>query len=302
MHFNEQRSAADLPFARPLPPTARPESEVLRLADGYETQVLRHRPRGPRRRLPVLYVHGIQSHPGWFVGSAAAMADRGHEVFQVTRRGSGRAARARGHADSVGQLLDDLEVSCRFVLDTSGAGRVHLLGVSWGGKLLACYGALGRGSRAIASLTMVAPGIAAKVSVSLARKLAVAASLIFNPKRRFDIPLSDVELFTDNEAMLAYLRADPYRLLKATARFLYVSRCLDGLVRKAPAGALTMPTTLILARRDRIIDNAATRRAVERLTAGRVLVEELDGAHTLEFQEDTGPYYQALAAAMDRGE
>jgi len=65
---------------------------------------------------------------------------------------------------------------------------------------------------------------------------------------------------------------------------------------------LTMPTTLLLARQDRIIDNAATRRTVGRLTAGRAVVEEFDGAHTLEFEQETGPYYQALAAALDRGE
>jgi len=279
-----------------------PEADVLRLGDRCQTEVLRHRPRGPQRRLPVLYVHGIQSHPGWFVHSAAALAGRGHEVFQVARRGSGRAVTARGHADSARQLLDDVDAACRFVLDRGGAGRLHLLGISWGGKLLACSGAVGKHSEAIASLTMVAPGIAPKVSVSLPTKLAIAASLILNPRRRFEIPLSEVELFTDNEAMQAYLRADPYRLHKATARFLYVSRRLDGLLKKVAAGALTMPTTLLLARQDRIIDNAATRRTVGRLTAGRAVVEEFDGAHTLEFEQETGPYYQALAAALDRGE
>ncbi len=252
--------------------------------------------------MPVLYVHGIQSHPGWFVGSAAALAERGHEVFQVTRRGSGRAVTARGHADSARQLLGDVDAACRFVLDRSGAGRLHLLGVSWGGKLLACYGVAGKHTEAIASLTMVAPGIAPKVSVSPATKLAIAASLILSPRRRFEIPLSQVELFTDNEAMQAYLRGDPYRLQEATARFLYTSRRLDGLLKRAHAGALTMPTTLILARRDRIIDNAATRRMVERLTAGLPVVQELDGAHTLEFEQETGPYYQALALALGGGE
>jgi len=63
-----------------------------------------------------------------------------------------------------------------------------------------------------------------------------------------------------------------------------------------------MPTTLLLAKRDRIIDNAATRAVVERLTAHRAVVQELDAAHVLEFEPDPQPFYAALAAAAARGE
>jgi alpha-beta hydrolase superfamily lysophospholipase len=265
----------------------------------------------------VLYLHGIQSHPGWFVGSAAHLAARGHPVYLVTRRGSGRNRAARGHADSARQLLEDLDAACSFVLAESGALRYHLLGVSWGGKLLAalaCDKARGPLHYEVdgtsladvflgaASLTLVAPGIAPRVDLPWRTKAAVGACAIFHPRRAFDIPLGEAALFTDSPAMQEYIRQDGLSLRRATARFLFASRMLDRMIRRAPRGAIAIPTTLVLASRDRIIDSAATREEVQRLTAGRCQVRELPGAHTLEFEADPAPLHEALAGALAAAE
>jgi len=291
-----------LPLSRPLVAGSRPAREVLALPDGYRTDAYVYSPAGGPRRLPVLYLHGIQSHPGWFSGSAAALAQAGHAVFQVTRRGSGANRRDRGHADSAGQLLDDVAAAGRFVLAKTGAERLHLLGVSWGGKLAAALAARSPARLELASVTLVAPGICPRVDVLVRTKVRVAMSVLLSPRRLFDIPLNDEALFTDNEAMRQYLRADAFRLHRATGRFLYVSRCLDRLLARARPGALTMPTTLLLAARDQIIDNAATRRVVDGLTAHRAAVHTLDAAHTMEFEPDPEPLYECLRAAVGRGQ
>jgi alpha-beta hydrolase superfamily lysophospholipase len=299
----------------------------LELRDGYRTAVCcfagksgrlpfsaaenGNRPDFP---LPVLYLHGIQSHPGWFVGSAAHLAARGHPVYMVTRRGSGRNVSGRGHASSAGQLLADVDAACRFVLDHSSARRLHLLGVSWGGMLLAAFAARRRGlwprpecgetppiepaDSLIASLTLVAPGIVSRVDLPWWKKAAVGACAICRPRRAFDIPLSDPALFTDEAKMQEYLRRDGLSLRRATARFLFASRMLDRMIARAPRGAIHAATTLILASRDRIIDSAATREEVQRLTAGRCQVTELDGAHTLEFEMDMRMLCQTIAGAL----
>jgi len=286
---------ADVRYARPLEAGLAVGREELILPDGQPTLLLRHSPPEPCAP-PVLYVHGIQSHPGWFVGSAQALARAGHEVFQVTRRGSGPARQRRGDAASAGQLLDDVESAVRYVLGQTGADKVALLGVSWGGKLLVAY--VLAHPLAVASLTLVAPGIAPRVDVPFPTKLAIAAARLFWPGKCFDIPLNEVELFTDNPLMRQYLRDDSQRLLRATARFLVCSAMLDRALARAPAGALDCPTALVLARRDRIIDNAATRAEVDRLTGGRASVFELDAAHTIEFEPDVGPFYELLARAV----
>jgi pimeloyl-ACP methyl ester carboxylesterase len=186
------------------------------------------------------------------------------------------------------------------VLDATGQESLALVGISWGGKLAACYAASPQRKVALASLSLVAPGIVPRVSVGLVTKLGIGLALLVAPQRRFDIPLNEVELFTDNPAMRGYLRADRHRLMRATGRFFYSSSQLDGMLRAA--GAIQAPTTLILAEGDRIIDNARTRRVIERLTAGAAQTSVLPGAHTLEFEEDPTPFYQTLAASVRRGD
>lgn len=165
--------------------------------------------------------------------------------------------------------------------------------------MLAAYACLRPRGRKAASLTLVCPGIVPRVDVSFGTKLKIAASLLVQPRRMFDIPLSDVELFTDNEEMRDYLRHDMFRLHRATARFLSASRCLDRRLRRCRRGCLTAPTALILARHDRIINNDATRAAVGRLTACAAVVRQFDGAHSLEFEPDPVPFYKALSEMLD---
>jgi alpha-beta hydrolase superfamily lysophospholipase len=279
----------------PFPANLSPRRMTLRHGDGYETVVYAWPPSPTAaRRLPVLQLHGIQSHPGWFGLSAAAMVSAGHTVYQVTRRGSGENALARGDAPSARRLLHDVREACQFVLRQEQCPQLHLVGISWGGKLAACCCCDPARAADVASLTLIAPGIAPQVDLPWAKKLAVAWSLLASPRRMFDIPLSDVELFTDNPAMREYLRADPLRLHRATARFLYASRRLDRQLQRAPASSIRPPVTLILARRDRIIGNARTRAIVERLCQSKPRVVELDAAHTMEFELNPAEYIAAV--------
>ncbi|MHC4295345.1 MAG: alpha/beta hydrolase, partial [Planctomycetota bacterium] len=199
-------------FAHLPPECPPPQCTSLILGDGYDTSVYVHESHGEVNRLPVVYLHGIQSHPGWFARSAAMLAKRGHTVFQVTRRGSGDNRTLRGHARSAGQLLEDVETALDFATSEVGSSRIHLVGISWGGKLATCFALDPQYRERLASLTLIAPGIAPRVNIAITTRLAVGLSLLICPKRRFDIPLNDVALFTDNEQMREYLRCDPLRL------------------------------------------------------------------------------------------
>jgi alpha-beta hydrolase superfamily lysophospholipase len=56
-----------------------------------------------------------------------------------------------------------------------------------------------------------------------------------------------------------------------------------------------MPLLLVLAGRDRIVDNARTRAFFNRTGASyRMLIEYPSAAHTLEFEPDPEPYFADL--------
>jgi pimeloyl-ACP methyl ester carboxylesterase len=281
---------------------------TVELSDGYKTpaHVYTAQAAQPQRRDPVVYLHGIQSHPGWFSGSAGYLASFGHPVLLPTRRGSGANTVARGDAASAELLLEDVAACCRAAMAMFGAPRVGLVGVSWGGKLAAAFCLRRWPGVEVGSLTMVAPGIVSKVDVPLSRKLAIALAMLRRPApgaprgtAMFDVPLSDVELFTDNPPMRDYLARDPYRLHRATARFLFASRRLDSMLRAASA-ELSLPTTLLLAGRDRIVDNDATGWIIDHLTASKAHVEQLDAAHTIEFEPNPAAFHAALLTAVRR--
>ena len=297
-----------LPLSQPVPPGVRLDRTTVELSDGYKTpaHVYTAHAAQPQRLDPVVYLHGIQSHPGWFSGSAAYLASMGHPVLLPTRRGSGANTVARGDAASAELLCQDVAACCRLAMARFDAPRVRLVGVSWGGKLAAAFCLRRWPGVEVGSLTMVAPGIVSKVDVPLSRKLAIALALLRRPApgaprgtAMFDVPLSDVELFTDNPPMRDYLARDPYRLHRATARFLFASRRLDSMLRAASA-ELSLPTTLLLAGRDRIVDNDATSRIIAHLTTGKAHVEQLDAAHTIEFEPDVAAFHKALLAAVRR--
>jgi len=275
-----------------------PVREELLLDDEYATGVFHHAPPdGASTAPPVVYLHGIQSHPGWFFGSARRLAMDGHDVFQVTRRGSGANIVGRGDAQSAGRILGDVERAVRFALERTGSQRAILLGVSWGGKLAAAYAVMPSYRRAIASLVLVAPGIVPRVDVSFGTKLAIAASLLLYPRWTHRIPLDDPELFTDNEEMREFIRRDPMSLRRASAGFLYASRRLDRMISREPGGVIDVPITLILSDGDRIIDSDATAKVIERLAVGHLEIVRLPGAHTQEFNADPAAFHQALVTA-----
>src|SRR5262245_52593139 len=117
----------------------------------------------------VLYLHGIQSHAGWYAESARRLQQAGFAVMQPDRRGSGRNADDRGHARDCRQLIDDARWCGRELCRRTGGSAYHVLGVSWGGKL-ACALAL-QEHRAVRGLTLVCPGMYPRVDVSPAQKL-----------------------------------------------------------------------------------------------------------------------------------
>lgn len=283
--------------------TDAPAAELLSvpLSGGYVSRFVYFSPASDRILAPVLYLHGIQSHPGWFLQSARHLARNGHPVYMMTRRGSGANAQSRGHADIWQDLIADTAAACEFIRRETHQSAVNLVGVSWGGKLLAAFAAMPEYYSRIASLTLVAPGLAAQVKVSGLTQLCIGLSLLFSPRKRFDIPLNQPELFTDNEQMREFLRKDPLRLHKATAKFLFASRCLDRHLAQVPDGSIKAPTSLLLATKDRIIDNDRTRQIVCRLAGENTRVKTLAGAHTLEFEPDPSEFHAELCKAVSRG-
>ncbi len=258
--------------------------EEFTAGDGYRWRY-RHFPAQGEQRGQIVGIHGIQSHGGWYEGSCRQLSQAGFSVCFLDRRGSGLNEKDRGDAPSFRRLLDDISefLATRSRVAERGARiPLCLLAISWGGKLAVALER--RHPGLVDGLVLLCPGFFARVRYRLLQRLAILTSRLCRPRRLFSIPLNDPELFTTTPQWLQFLRDDPLRLHQATARLLIESVRLDSYLRFAPR-YVRVPVLLMLAQRDRIIDNARTRRFVERFAStDREIIEYPDAHHTLEFE------------------
>jgi alpha-beta hydrolase superfamily lysophospholipase len=250
--------------------------------DGYEWRYRRYEPRdSPRASVVVL--HGIQSHGGWYDRTSFKLTTAGYAVKFLDRRGCGVNARDRGDAPSFRRLLDDIAE----FLGKMSPPR-FLIGISWGGKL--AVGLQRRHPRLTNGLVLIAPGLCPRVWPPWGQRVRIAVSRFVAPSRQFAIPLNDPDLFTANKERQLFIRDDPLALRSASARLLFESSRMDVYLQFA-ARHVTMPILLLLAGKDRIIDNTATRQYVGRFpTADRTIIEYPDAHHTLEFEPGGPPF------------
>jgi acylglycerol lipase len=239
-------------------------------------------PAGSRPAVAFIYVHGIQSHGGWFEWSASLLAQTGHAVLLPDRRGSGLNRRSPGDTPSAERWLADIDELAHWLETQYAIKRFGVVGVSWGGKLAIAWAL--RNSGRVERLLLVAPGLFPAVDIGVIGRLRVGLALLSGGRRRFPIPLDDPRLFTDNPAGRAFINDDPLKLTHATARFLRQSSKLDRQLAKAAPGSLRVPVALALAARDRIIRNHRTEQWLRRSAARPPVVRVFSAAHTLEFE------------------
>ncbi|MHC5112784.1 MAG: alpha/beta hydrolase [Planctomycetota bacterium] len=265
------------------------EIEVT-VADDYRAYARFWRPR--EQRGAVLYHHGIQSHCGWYETSARRLAEAGYAVLQVDRRGSGRNVADRGHAESADQLIQDSRRAQLRLLELANCDACHVVGVSWGGKLVvASYVA---DPTHTSSLTLVTPGLFPKIGVSKAEMAKIGMAMLYEPRKHFDIPLNDAELFTTVPRWQEFFRIDKPTLRRCTAGFYLASRRMDKIVAQL-GQCPPVPVHLFNASDERIVDNDKTCRYVRELNWHHSRITTYEGArHSLEFENDPEVYFTDL--------
>lgn len=235
--------------------------------------------RAQRERRALVYLHGIESHGGWFLAAAEALAERGCTTYLLDRRGSGLNLETDpGDAGSADVLLEDVR---RFRAQ-AGLDALVFVGLSWGGKL-ALAAALDQ-PEGVCAVVLVTPGLVPRVDYSWTERARIGLSLLAGGRARFHVPI-EPEMFTRTPRYLDFIVNDPLRLQRVSARFLIATRALDRRIR-ADVHALEAPVLLLLAGHDRIIDNERTQALLGALPDGRLLTRLYERAtHSIQFEE-----------------
>lgn len=199
----------------------------------------------------ILYLHGIESHMGWFEDMARKLQSKGFAVYAFDRRGSGISKEARGDTESYKTLMNDIEDVVYSIRTRRPDGKLYLMGVCGGGKFAASFA--GYRPEEVDGLILISPAIKTKVTLALKDKLDALVSSFLNPAKKIHTPLND-EMFTENKRYADFIKNDPLKLRELTARF-YRELVMMDIFLSRRIKSVDMPILSVLAGDDDIVDN-----------------------------------------------
>lgn len=240
---------------------------------------------------PVLMTHGLQSHSGWFVQSAALLAARGHPVYAFDRSGSGLSRAPRGDSKDFMAWAREMDAVAQEAMKRHGTGQVYLLGHCFGAIPAAVY-ASGHPER-VRALILTSPAIYTHTTLAWRQTMRIllwpAGSMDF----AVPSPL-ETEWFSELDDYKRFIAADPLALREATGDFYWqivrARRYLSANTEK-----LTMPVFVALAGADPISDSEKNSAWYESLPSARkALIRYGNARHILEFSTDRDRFFADL--------
>lgn len=224
--------------------------ESGRTADGEAVQ-LRRRWSVEQPKAAMLLVHGIGEHSGRYLHVGQYFGSLGYDVAAFDNRGFGESGGRRGHVNSFGLYLDDIED--RLEERRSLNVPVVLFGHSLGGLMVATY--LVSRSRPKPDLAVLSsPALAAEVP----RWQRVAAPVLgrVSPRKFIKSEIDGVGLSRDVAVQEAYV-ADPLLVAGATAK---MGHEVFGAMKRTSAKLhrLSVPTYVLHGDEDPIVPQTAS--------------------------------------------
>lgn len=248
------------------------------------------RPRGV-----VLLVHGLGEHAGRYDRVASRLAEWGFEVRGYDQFGHGESGGVRGGLSSDARLLADLGEMVEAARTRTPEGLpLILLGHSMGGLVAAKYAAAHPG--AVDALVLSSPALGTRIRGW--RRLLLRTLARFAPNLRVGNGLQTRWLSHDPEVERAYL-ADPLvhdRISARLARF--IAEGGPEVVAQAPRWKV--PTLLMYAGADRLVDPAGSRAFAAAAPAERVTTRCFDDLYHEIFNEQASqPVFDCLQRWLD---
>jgi acylglycerol lipase len=247
----------------------------VRTEDGLDLYWQSWHPAEPRAL--VVVVHGLAEHSGRYDTTARSFAEAGLATYALDHRGHGKSPGLRVHVDSFDELRADVRAVLALARAEHPALPLFLLGHSQGG-LVAATLAL-REPEGLAGLVMSSPllGIAARSRPSPLRAAIGQALASLFPRTLFRSDVDPTLLSRDPAVGVAYA-ADPLVSHAVSAGwYRALGQALTEAHDRAPS--LRVPTLVLYAGADALVDPEATTRWVIRAPQAHVEAFRYDGLY-----------------------
>jgi alpha-beta hydrolase superfamily lysophospholipase len=250
-----------------------PDEATVLTRDGVPLFCRSWRPRSSRAL--VLIVHGLAEHSGRYVHVGRALSAAGFACYAFDQRAHGRSPGRRVHVASFERFLWDLEAVEALGRERHPGLPIVLLGHSQGGLVALLY--VLRHPEGLAAVVATSPflGFRPDARPSRARERLLKLVSALAPGLLFSTRLDPSTVSRDPAVVDAYAR-DPLVSRRVSARwFTSIVEAMAEVHARAPT--LQVPTLLLAAGDDRVVDAEATRRFVDRAPAERLTCMEWPG-------------------------
>lgn len=260
-----------------------PQALTLTTPDGTALHVSDwHADRAVAGRRGVLILHGIGEHSGRYAHVAHFFAECGYDVRSYDHRGHGRSAGSRGDTPDEEAIVRD----AAFVLQEF-AGHFDtpplLLGHSMGGLFAAWLATRFAAARSTSISGLILSSPALSISLSAPQKILLRTLNALAPGLAIKNGLQTRYLSHDPAVVEAYCN-DPLVHPKITARLL--RSMLAGVdFAQTHANALAVPTLLLVAGEDKLVDARGSDAFFERLRPGVGTIHHYPGFYHEIFNE-----------------
>jgi len=261
-------------------------------------------PRRPVGKPVVLFIHGIGMHGEPYGSIAAGFTVNGIALFAPDLRGHGQSEGARGILAEPHVLRADLGAVFELIEKRHPGAPVVLIGDSMGGLLAADYA--WRGERRLAGLALLVPAFGVHGGL-LENHLSELGSVL--TKGRVPVGSPDqIQACTRNPAFARARLADPLALAEVRVSYLMTIARMEQDWPKA-AAEIRVPLIIVVAGKDHIVDNKATKKVFERAATPpptKTWRRLEDAYHTVCWDPETPALVDqlgcfALQAAPERG-
>ncbi|MEN8128462.1 MAG: alpha/beta fold hydrolase [Planctomycetota bacterium] len=245
------------------------------------------------KAIPVLMIHGLQSHSGWFVQSAYYIASLGLPVYQIDRRGSGLSSEPRGHAASYDDMVNDILTVAKHAMEQHGVDKIHLLGHCFGAIPSTAFAC--RYPEILQSLILCTPAIYTQTGVYFGETMQILESELTHKHKYIPIHINP-DQFTDSEKYLRFIRGDKLTLKQVTTALYFQVPLARHYINKN-IKQITMPVFMGMAGKDTICNNSKNGTFFNEIPSQRKMIVTYERAkHILEFSHDRDIFFNDLAA------
>jgi len=239
-----------------------------------------------------IYLHGLESHMGWFSNLAQFLNSRNIDVYAFDRRGSGLNKQSSRNFSSR-YLSSDLKIFLDLVKKDHPESKIFLIGLCLGGKMAVDFFYYYKDR--LDGLILVSPSIKTRLKFSLSDKL----SILFRPNSMIKVPIRDA-MFTSNEKYLKFIKKDSLRLKAIPSQHLLEIAKMDRHLKTASEN-IRLPVMLMLAGIDRIINTRLCERWYRRLpSTDKTLKVYKNYHHILTFETDASGVMKDIASWIEK--